>query len=263
MFKKKYYLISSSIISLIISLSIVFAVPGTWAGYAHMGGSAAADDVVVTGVLNNASWAHNTSIGGSEYDPGVPQGYYALSIDGSPGDYVNFRICGILVSMVSQDWSSGSHYNGTSPNFNLSVSKLTGGTSCSYSCACSGNYCCSGATEYTDGTGSGTCQASACAAATTTAPAAAGGGGGGGGVATTTAPVTTAPAVTTEPGVTTEPKEVTTIPPSLTTKPKKPWVPLGIELSTIQIVGIVVGVVVVLALIIFMFVRFQAVRMAT
>jgi len=63
------------------------------------------------------------------------------------------------------------------------------------------------------------------------------------------------------PAVITKPKSVT-IPPRVTTVPK-PHIPLGIELSTMQILGIIVGIVVILALVVFLFVRFQAVKMAT
>jgi PGF-pre-PGF domain-containing protein len=56
--------------------------------------------------------------------------------------------------------------------------------------------------------------------------------------------------------------QVTTIPTSVTTTPK-PHISLGIELSTVQIVGAIIGIVVILTLVVFLFVRFQAVKMAT
>ena len=262
-------LIISSILIFLLAISFANAADvgvGFWKGYASMSGSLAADGTYVTAHINNASAAaSSTRIGGGEYASDAPSGYFSLGVECS-GNEVTFKICGISTN-IYDTCDIGVHYNGTTPNFNISVTKLSNGVSCSYSCACSGNYCCSGATEYTDGSGTGTCQNSACSApAATTAPATGVGGGGGAGgtaittttVVTTTAPVTTAPAVTTTK-VTTEPK-VTTIPPIVTTIPR---VPLGIELSTIQIVGIIVGVVVILFLIVFLFVRFQAVKMAT
>ena len=254
------------VFGLFLIMPIVFAVPGTWRGYVLMSGSIAANGTYVTAHLDNSSTVSATTrIAGGEYDPSVSAGYYSLDVE-CGGSQVSFKVCGINPN-IYEDCTSGPHYNGSTPNFNLTVTKLSNGVSCSYSCACSGNYCCSGATEYTDGSGTGTCQNSACSApsATTTTPAGGGGGGGGGGVVTTTtttSPVTTVPGLTTTPGATTEPK-VTTIPTRVTTQPKKPWVPLGIELSTIQIVGIIVGVIVVLFLVVFLFVRFQAVKMAT
>jgi len=95
--------------------------------------------------------------------------------------------------MPAQDWSIGLHPNTStnSPYINLSITPLSDGTACSYSCACSGSYCCDGATEYTDGSGSGTCQNSVCAAATTTTTTAVSRPAGGGPAATTTTLVTT------------------------------------------------------------------------
>jgi len=259
-------LVISSILTFLLVISFSNAQYATWAGYVHMSGSLAANGTYVTAHIDNSSSAAvTTRIAGGEYDPSVPAGYYSLAI-ACTGSQVNFKVCGINTNLY-EDCIDGYHLNGSSPNFNLTVTKLSSGA-CTYSCACSGGYCCSGATEYTDGSGTGTCQSSACSAAaeTTTTPGGGGGGGGGGGVTTTTttSPVTTVPGVTTTtPAVTTKPRPVTTIPPSVTTKPKKPWVSLGIELSTLQIVGIIVGVVVILALVIFLFVRFQSVKMAT
>ncbi len=55
---------------------------------------------------------------------------------------------------------------------------MADGASCSFSCACSGGYCCSGAAQYSSGEGTGTCQASACTAPTTTTTGSTGGAGG-------------------------------------------------------------------------------------
>jgi len=165
-------------------------VVGTWRGYARMSDSLAASGTYVTAHVDNASSAAATTIiGGGEYASTAPSGYYSLDVQ-CTGSYVNFRICGITVSIPSEACTSGPHYNGTQPNFNLSVTKLSSGA-CSYSCACSGGKCCNGATEYTAGEGTGTCQSSACAATTSATTTTSGGGGGGGGGTTTVAATTT------------------------------------------------------------------------
>jgi hypothetical protein len=97
---------------------------------------------------------------------------------------------------------------------------------------------------------------------TTTTPSTGGGGGGSMTEKKSTTTTTTIPgATTTTPPVTTVPKTMTTIPPSVTTRPKT--VPLGIELSTMQMFGVIIGIVVILSLVVFIFVRYQAVKMAT
>lgn len=63
---------------------------------------------------------------------------------------------------------------------NLTMRQSADNAACSWSSACSGGYCCSGATEY-HGNGVGACQSSECVAPPTTTP---GGGGGGGGAST-------------------------------------------------------------------------------
>ena len=216
-----------------------------WRGYIIKDGSLANSSYVVTS-YTNGSQATNGTI----YD----SGYYILPVLGSDeNNNITFKVCGVYVQEAPQTWSCGS------PGYhklNLTMNATADGTSCTYNCGCTANYCYGGVCGTTTTT----------TPATTTAPGGGGGGGGGGGVTTTTTtttkPVTTVPGITTTtPGVTTKPKPVTTIPPSVTTKPKR--VPLGVELSTLQIAGIIVGVVVILALIIFLFVRFQAVKMAT
>jgi PGF-pre-PGF domain-containing protein len=196
-------MINKSIILLVLVILLVLSIPqafaqtvGTWRGYAYMDGYVAANGTYITAhVDNSSSAAATTRIRGGEYALDVPQGYYSLDVDCTTK--VNFKVCGIAVAIPSESCTAGPHYNGTTPNFNLTVSKLTSG-SCTYSCGCSGGYCCSGATEYTDGSGTGTCQSSACTAATTTTAPGGGGGGGGGGAATT---VTVATTTTTTPPI--------------------------------------------------------------
>lgn len=181
MMNKELFIASSLVFFLLVPIAFA-QVPGTWMGYAYTDGSIAANGTVISALANNVSSTEvKTSIAGPEYSTATPAGYYSISIEAGSSDMINFKVCGIYVPVAAQTWSEGPHYNGTVANFNLSVSKLATGASCSYSCGCSGNYCCSGATEYTDGSGTGTCQASVCTAPTTTGTT---GGGGGGGTTT-------------------------------------------------------------------------------
>jgi len=208
----RYYfsILTAFAVTVLLESPAAMAVPGTWAGYAIMDGSVAANGTVVSAMCdNNSTRKANTTVwpGHGEYSESVPQGYYTLSFECITN--VNFYICGIAVPLVAQTFTPGPHYNGTAtPNFNISVSKLANSASCTYSCACSGSgHCCSGATEYTVGEGTGACQASACAAAVTTTTLGGGGGGGGGGVATTT--TTLANVTTTTTTIPLPPKEET------------------------------------------------------
>jgi PGF-pre-PGF domain-containing protein len=182
---KKSFLFSIVLILLLVPTA--YAIPGTWRGFAMTDGSLAASGTVVDGYLNNVTESGNATV--KEVST-WPDGYYLINVVGTLGDKINFKVCGVTVAIPSQDWSEGLHPNGTYPYINLSVSKLASGVSCTYSCGCSGGHCCSDATEYTAGEGTGTCQASACVAPTaTTAAPSAGGGGVAGTTATTTPPV--------------------------------------------------------------------------
>ena len=113
---------------------------GTWRGYVYTSGSLAADGIYVTAHVDNSSSASTTTIiGGAEYASTSPVGYYSLDVE-CTGSQVNFKVCGINTN-IYESCTSGPHYNGTQPNFNLTVTKLSDGASCSYSCACSGGYC--------------------------------------------------------------------------------------------------------------------------
>lgn len=367
----------------------------SWRGYANISNTLVntTDYITVTDATSSSATILAT-------------GYYTADVEKGSGPNITLNICGVSVAQGEQVFTCP---DTTLNILNISITALSNSASCTYSCACSGGYCCSGASEYTDGSGSGTCQASACSAAvaTTTTPGGGGGGGGGGGAVTTTTPATTTTTPVTEEtetvssinagktgtftyeessslgiqeiGVkvksavsdvqikieqTTKPAEadeaigaegkvykyleitktnigdadinkvtikfkvpkswvtsnsidpdtialnryadgkwnklpttklsedasyyyfeaespglsvfaitgeisaeatttpaVTTI-PAVTTKPKKK-LGLGIELSTMQILGVIVGIVVILALVVFMFVRFQSVKMAT
>jgi len=136
-------------------------VPGTWRGYVFIDGSAASSGAVVGAFINNASSSSaSTTIPSTTT---AASNYYLINVEAASGQNVTLKVCGIA-ALADQSWSTGLHPNGDSPYFNLSVSKLATGASCSYSCGCSGNYCCSGGTQI-DGSGTGTCQASACTSA--------------------------------------------------------------------------------------------------
>jgi len=149
----------------------VFAVPGTWRGNVYIDGENASAGVTVTGYVEGV--LKQTTLTGADE---VPDYYYILNLVGASGEEVTFKIYGVDVLQSAQNWALGIH------NLNLNITKLANGASCSYSAACTGGYCCSGATEYTDGSGTGTCQSSVCSAASTST----GGGGGGGTTPTTT-----------------------------------------------------------------------------
>ena len=248
----------------------VNALYASWNGYVYINGSLSSSGTQVTAHINNASAATATTSTGSVVTMPNNQSYYIIDLECAPGSNVSFKVWDVWSNVVDQTCTAGWHTNGTS-YFNLSITTLSNGNTCTYAGSCTSGYCvdgyccdsaCNGADQDCNVSGSeGTCTSTA--AVTTTTPS---GGGGGGGGAVTTTTTTTTTRVTTAPGVTTTTpkvttKPVTTIPPSVTTKPKR--VPLGVELSTLQIAGIIVGVVVILALIIFLFVRFQAVKMAT
>jgi len=184
---KKFGIFSSLLI--IFLASVVLAqesLPGDWKGYVYINNSIASDGTPVSAVIGT-SWVANTTVGAVE----AGTGYYLIHVPGETGNKVKFKVCGVNATLDEQDWSVGPHPNATtgSPYINLSITTLADGASCSYSCACSGGYCCSGATEYTAGEGTGTCQSSACTVTTTTVAA-----GVGPGAAATT---TTLPSVTT------------------------------------------------------------------
>ena len=155
-----------------------------WQGYANISNTSVSTSNYIT--VHNGTKTYNATI--------YSGGFYIADVEApSTGVTISFKICGIDAIQGGQAWSCpATDYN----TLNLSVVALSNGASCTYSCACSGGYCCSGATEYTAGTGTGTCQATACAAATTTTTAAPSPGGGGP-AATTTTTTTTAPVTTT------------------------------------------------------------------
>jgi len=151
----------------------------SWRGYANKSGTLVNTTDYIT-VENAISGTATIFI----------DGRYTADVEGVPYSNITFKICGVSITQGQQNFTCPVN---TLNTLNFSITSLSNGASCSYSCACSGAHCCSGATEYTSGGGTGTCQSSACAATTTTTSAGSGPGGGGtvGGTATTTAAATT------------------------------------------------------------------------
>lgn len=163
----------------IIFLSFVSATSiHDWYGTLTIDTNTSTDGAVVIASINDVAVANHTVGSG-----GANSGYYILSIPGSSGNTVVFKVYGVIINEGNKSWTS-SPVDGTF--LNISMNKTADDTSCTYSAGCAGGYCCFGATEYTDGSGTGTCQSSACAAAavtTTTGGGGSGGAGGGGGAA--------------------------------------------------------------------------------
>jgi len=168
----------------------------SWRGYANKSGTFVNTTDYIA--VYNGTKAYNATI--YSYD-----GFYIADVQvDSTNDDISFKICGVDADQGAQTWPCSDEIQYAT--LNLSITALANNAACSYSCACTGNgHCCSGATEYTDGSGTGNCQAAACAAATTTTRAPSGGGPGGGGIPTTT--------TTTLANVTTTTTTTTTLPP--------------------------------------------------
>ncbi|MBI5697816.1 MAG: PGF-pre-PGF domain-containing protein [Thaumarchaeota archaeon] len=162
----------------------------SWRGYANKSGTLVntTDYITVVGAKSAAVTIFTN-------------GYYTADVEKSAAN-ISFKICGVAADQGEQVFICPV----TTLNIlNLSITLSSSGASCTYSCGCSSGHCCSGATEYTDGTGTGTCQ-SACTATTTTTVAGAGPGGGGtiSPTATTTAATTATTTTTAAPQQETE-----------------------------------------------------------
>jgi PGF-pre-PGF domain-containing protein len=167
---------------------------GTWYGIAYVNDLRAGNSTYVAAHLNASSSAVNSvRIGQAEVCLlSNCTGFYYINVQANASYNVTYKICGIATNVTAPAWSAGAH-----SQLDLFINKSASGASCTYSCGCSGGYCCSGATEYTTGSGTGTCQASACSGGGSTSTGGTGGTAGGtaaGGAATTT--TTTAAATT-------------------------------------------------------------------
>jgi len=166
----------------------------SFTGNVSVGGStSAASGAVVEAFIGSSSSAATSYTVGSS--AGVGTGRYILDISCDTGNIAFLKVWGINAT-----WQICNNYLANETN--LSVSLVASGAACSYANACSGGYCCSGATVINVSGGSGTCQASACAAATAATTEGGGGGGGGGGgtalASETSTPVTILGATTSE-----------------------------------------------------------------
>ncbi len=188
--KNKIKLTLLLFISLLYSLFVFAAAPSAhrFTGNVSIDGNFSASvvdnatiEVYIADSLSAIKYYVGPDLGGA----GIANGQYVATVGCNDGENIKFRIYGVNVTEAVQTCSSGA-----TTNLNLSMNKSANGVSCSYSNGCSGAYCCSGATEYTDGSGSGTCQATACVAATTPSTGGGGSSGGGGGAATPVVTVT-------------------------------------------------------------------------
>jgi len=266
-----YFFFLSTVCFLFISGSVQAINLCRWQGYANKSGNAVNTSDYIKAY--NGTKTYNATI--------FSDGFYIADVQAESTDVtISFKICGVAADQGGQAWSCpASDYN----TLNLSITALSDDVACSYSCACSGHYCCDGATEYTDGSGSGTCQSSACSAATTPTTAPGGGGGGGGGGATTTTNTTSTTAATTVATTveTTRPTTVETIEPACgkegdtcgkdypeccegltckkkvcTPKKEKPVIPLEMPaVESWMVIGIAFGVIAVIIVVILLLAR--------
>jgi hypothetical protein len=246
--------------------SSVHALYASWNGYVYINGSLASSGTIVTAHINNASAAAATTSTGTVVTVPSNQSYYIIDLECAPESNVSLKVWGIWSNVVDQTCTGGWHTNGTS-YFNLSISILSNGNTCTYAGGCTSGFCvdgyccneaCSGASEDCNVAGHlGTCTSTAAPA--TTVP---GGGGGGGGVATTTIKITTTTAVA---SVTTTavPSETTSILATTTTTPEGKPKPGKLEISEIptQVIGVLVGVVAIISLVVFILIRFHSIKM--
>ena len=255
--------IMSPLLMFCLLLSPVHALYASWNGYVYIDSSLASSGTQVSAHINNASTATATTSTGTVKTMPNNQSYYIIDLECGAGSNVSLKVWDIWSNVVDQTCTGGWHTNGTN-YFNLSVSTLSNGNTCTYAGSCNSGYCvdgyccnsaCGGANEACNVAGhEGTCTSTA--AATTVAP---GGGGGAGGVAETTTTITetTAPA-TTIPAKTTAKTTVKTTAPA-TTAPAKtttPFIPLEVpKIQNWMIIAIAVGVISIIVIVIFLLVR--------
>ena len=118
---------------LILSSSIVSAVPGTWRGSVTINGTNATSGTVVEGYVAGVL-KQSTTTGADE----VPSNYYVLNLVGSEGQNVTFKVYGVDAFEGIQNWSLGTH------DLDLSINKTADGTSCTYNGGCTSGYCVDG-----------------------------------------------------------------------------------------------------------------------
>ncbi len=159
-------LVISLLISFFLFTITVNAVPNlcSWQGYANISGT-------IVDSRHNVAVHNGTRVVNATIFSG---GQYVADVESATGANVTFKICGVDAAQGAQSFSCGT----SRVILNISATAAANGASCTYSCGCTGGYCCSGATEY-NGTGTGTCQSSVCTAPTTTTTTTTTTGGGG------------------------------------------------------------------------------------
>jgi len=163
------------LISVVFSLFLVNAANlQSFRGKVAIGSNTSTTGAFVAAYINGVMKA-NCTVGNPNCGFGLPDYSYWLSIDANNGDPLIFTI----YNVTANDTYTLSGGATASTQLNLTISQLANSAVCAYSEACSGGYCCSGASEY-HGNGIGACQASACTAPTPTDTSGGGGGGGGG-----------------------------------------------------------------------------------
>ncbi len=168
------------VLALIMASSLVVGLAGEFGTSTSVWGNATIGTSVATGAvidvfLGSGSTPNQTFTVGSQ-GSGVPSGYYEADVACDNTTAVFVKVWGINGTAVGCK-------HGVRTESNITVSLVANSAACSYANACSGGYCCSGATNINSSTGSGTCQASACSAGTTAATGGGGSGAGGGGAA--------------------------------------------------------------------------------
>lgn len=143
-----------------------------FSGTTKIGSNTTTTGAFVAAYINGVMKA-NCTVGKDCGNLGISYSYF-LAVEGSNGNAIVLTIYNITAN-DTYTFAAGSVFNST----NLTITQLANSAVCAYSEACSGGYCCSGATEY-HGNGIGACQASACTAPATTTSGGGGGGGGGG-----------------------------------------------------------------------------------
>lgn len=230
--KKFSVLYSSFFVVLLLILQVSIAQPSVcdWRGYASIN--------VTTEALANISHYVTSYTNGIQGTNGsiYSDGYYILHVSGSSGDNITLQICGVNSTQGTKTWACTTGYN----TLNISINTSSTGSSCSYNCGCTNNYCvhrvCRAASTYC---GDSYCDSgetcTSCAADCGTCPGGSTGGTTGG---TTTGGTTTAVVNTTV----TIPNASSTSPGVVTVDPNKS-ADLKVDEVTIEVNGTASGAV--------------------
>lgn len=147
-------LITLSLLLVLLSFGVAAQVEkvNIFKGNVSIGGSSSASGgAVVEAFIGSSSSAAESYTVGSLF--GAPE--YAVDFSCDAGNIAFLKVWGINAT-----WQACA--NSLTNYTNLSVSLVADYGACSYANACSGGYCCSGATAVNQSAGSGLCQAVAC-----------------------------------------------------------------------------------------------------